>query len=138
MTTVRGALLRRQFEVTWGLFEYHLESDPVPVPTVPTVAWLCWCIDRWWGTAIDGIEGRTPWKHEDVQPQSDAAAVVARLRERRAEWLRLLEDLEDARLDEVSVVLCGEGSMFTVADTWRVDEGRRGDRPAVPDPARCR
>ncbi|MCF2532508.1 DinB family protein [Yinghuangia soli] len=148
MITVRGALLRGQFEVTWALFEYHLErladadylwpaaavhwsiretdagawvvdwadSEPDPVP-VPTVAWLCWHVDWWWGTAIDGVQGRTLRARADVQPQRDAAAVVARLREHRTEWLRLLEDLDDARLDALSVVPWGEGSSFTVADT---------------------
>ncbi|WTX00229.1 DinB family protein [Streptomycetaceae bacterium NBC_01309] len=151
MSTPRVALLRNQFDITWALFEYHLDrltdadylwppatahwtirpsntgadggwevdwadTEPDPVP-VPTVAWLCWHIDWWWGTTIDAVDGRTPCARADVRPEPDPAAMTGRLREHRTAWLRTLDALDDARLDAASTVPWSEGTAYTVADT---------------------
>ncbi|MBY8848322.1 MULTISPECIES: DinB family protein [Saccharothrix] len=102
-------LLHWQFDLTWGLFEYHLErlvpgdhlwepadlvwtirdgvpdwaeSEPDPVP-VPTIAWVSWHIGWWWSVAIDHAAGRRP---------RDRAEVVWPGPERVVDWLRAMRD----------------------------------------------
>lgn len=114
-------LLRRQFDLTWALFEYHLErltpedhlwepaslvwtvrdgvpdwaeAEPDPVP-VPTVAWVSWHIGWWWSVAIDHVTGRPPRERADVV-WPGPASVAGWLRGLRDEWLELLPALDPA------------------------------------------
>ncbi|MBM7809821.1 DinB family protein [Saccharothrix algeriensis] len=112
-------LLRWQFDLTWSLFEYHLErlapedhlwepvgsvwtirdgapdwaeTEPEPVP-VPTIAWVSWHVGWWWSVAIDHVLGRTPRHRAEVSwPGPDRAADW--LRGLRDEWTGLLPTLD--------------------------------------------
>jgi hypothetical protein len=112
-------LLRWQFDLTWALFEYHLErlspddylwepagnvwtirdgvpdwadTEPDPVP-VPTVAWVSWHLGWWWSVAVDHAHGRAARAREDiVWPGPDATE--AWLRGLRAEWVAVLDTLD--------------------------------------------
>ncbi|MFC6094193.1 DinB family protein [Saccharothrix lopnurensis] len=112
-------LLRWQFDLTWALFEYHLErlvpgdhlweptgsvwtvrdgvpdwadTEPDPVP-VPTIAWVSWHLGWWWSVAIDHARERTPRDRVEITwPGPDR--VVEWLRGLRDEWVELLPTLD--------------------------------------------
>jgi hypothetical protein len=112
-------LLRWQFDLTWALFEYHLErltpddflweptgnvwtvrdgvpdwaeTEPDPVP-VPTIAWISWHIGWWWSVTIDHAHDRRPRDREDiVWPGPDKT--VDWLRGLRDEWVAVLDTLD--------------------------------------------
>lgn len=123
MSVSRCELLRWQFELTWSLFEIHLQrlrpadflwepakpcwtvrdgvpdwadTEPDPIP-VPTAAWLSWHIGWWWGVTLDHAQGREPRDREDVTWPADGT--VEWLRGLRTEWLAVLDRLSDADLD---------------------------------------
>ncbi|WP_447002145.1 DinB family protein [Saccharothrix isguenensis] len=112
-------LLRRQFDLTWALFEYHLErltsedhlwepaglvwtirdgapdwaeSEPDPTP-VPTIAWVSWHIGWWWSVTIDHAAGRPTRERTDVV-WPGPEFVADWLRGLRDEWLQLLPGLD--------------------------------------------
>lgn len=136
-------LLRRQFDLTWALFEHHLERleprdhlwQPAPlcwtlhlregvwVPDfaaeepdpvpVPTVAWLGWHIGWWWGTALELLQEREALAPESVHWPGPDGAVEW-LRSFRGRWLTLLPEL-DPRAP--APFPWPEGTGHTVADT---------------------
>ena len=131
-STSRRDLLRWQFDLTWSLFEYHLERlepddfwwEPADVcwtvrPTtggwlpdwsdaeldpvpVPTIAWLSWHIGWWWTVAIDHAQGRVPRERTDVTWPGDGPAAVGWLRGLREDWLAVLDGLSEDRLDAIA------------------------------------
>ncbi|MEU6354883.1 DinB family protein [Streptomyces sp. NPDC047072] len=141
MSDVRRDLLRRQFELTWALFEYHLErletddflwepaplcwtlhapdwrpdwadTEPEPVP-VPTIAWLTWHIAWWWGVALDHAEGRPPRDRTDVVWPGPGEPAIEELRALRTAWLKALAR---TTLDDVAPFPWPNDPSYTVAD----------------------
>jgi hypothetical protein len=114
-------LFRWQFDLTWSLFEFHLERlepadflwepaelvwtvrdgvpdwdeaelDPIPVPTI---AWVTWHLGWWWSVTVDHAKGRPPRDREEiVWPGPDRT--VAWLRGLRDEWVEVLDTLDPA------------------------------------------
>lgn len=145
MSVSRSELLRWQFELTWSLFEHHLERlepadfrwepaphcwtvrrnsagewvpdwaepEPDPVP-IPTIGWVSWHIGWWWGVTLDHARGRTPRERTEVRWPGEEAAVEW-LRSLRAEWLTVLEELTERRLDEAAPFPWPTDSGHTVA-----------------------
>ncbi|GAB2670197.1 DinB family protein [Saccharopolyspora gloriosae] len=148
MPTSRPELLRWQFDMTWSLFEYHLERleeadfrwepaelcwtlrpdagggwtpdfaevEPDPVP-VPTIAWVAWHIGWWWGTTLDHLRGRPPRDRADITWPGDGDLAVGWLRDLRAEWLVVLDELTDRRLDDPAPFPWRDDPAMTVAHT---------------------
>ncbi|WP_208085429.1 DinB family protein [Brevibacterium atlanticum] len=128
MTTRR--LLQRQFEIAWGLLDYHLErmndedlhwrvapvvwdihragnewvpdfAETEPDPVpVPTVAWVTWHIDWWWSTAHAHLTKTPPPTRDQIGWPGAAEAVKDRLRGLRREWATALSGCAD--LDQAS------------------------------------
>ncbi|MDT0326935.1 DinB family protein [Nocardiopsis lambiniae] len=143
MSDARTDLLRRQFDLTWGLLEYHLDrlvpedvlwepaglcwtmrpegdgwspdwADTEPDPVpVPTIGWLSWHIGWWWEVTLDHLAGRVPRDREAVD-WPGPEGVVARLVGLREEWTRVLPTVD---LDAPAPFPWPEGSGMTVADT---------------------
>ncbi|MEI7030438.1 DinB family protein [Streptomyces pratensis] len=146
MDTSRRDLLRWQFDLTWSLFEYHLErlkpedflwepashcwtvhrqadgtwqpdwaeTEPEPVP-VPTIGWVSWHIGWWWSTAVEHARGRRPPERTAITWPGDAEGTVGWLRAIRDDWLGVLEDLENTRLDAPVAFPWDEDAALTVA-----------------------
>jgi hypothetical protein len=125
-------LLRWQFDLTWSLFEYHLErlepddflwepavhhwtmrstgegwspdwSEVEPEPVpVPTIAWLTWHIGWWWSTAISHASGTTPPEREAVIWPGPGKSTLEWLRGLREEWVAALKDLAPAELGTIA------------------------------------
>lgn len=112
-------LLRWQFDLTWSLFEYHLdrltpddflweptdnvwtvrngtpdwaETEPDPIP-VPTIAWVSWHMGWWWSVAIDHASGRPPRAREDVAWPGPEKTTTW-LRGLHDEWVAVLDTLD--------------------------------------------
>lgn len=143
MNDARIDLLRRQFDLTWGLLEYHLDrlvpedvlwepvglcwtmhrsgdgwapdwADSEPDPIpVPTVGWVTWHIGWWWGVTLDHLAGRVPRDREAVA-WPGPDGVVEWLSALREEWLTVLPTVS---LDAPAPFPWPEGSGMTVADT---------------------
>lgn len=92
------------------------ETEPEPVP-VPTVGWLTWHLDWWWGTALDHLRGRTPRVRDEVVWPGDGEAAVTGLRGLRTDWLAALDALTEADLDGPAPFPWPPGSGHTVAHT---------------------
>ncbi|MFI6574591.1 DinB family protein [Nocardiopsis sp. NPDC050513] len=144
MTDDRADVLRRQFDLTWALFEYHLDrlvpedflwepaalcwtmrdaeggwvpdwADTEPDPVpVPTIAWLSWHIGWWWGITRDHLAGRTPRERDEVRWPGPDKS-VAWLRDLGEGWSREMSRPLD--LDAAAPFPWPEGSGMTVADT---------------------
>ncbi|NYJ32457.1 DinB family protein [Nocardiopsis aegyptia] len=97
MTDRRATLLSSQFDLTWALFEYHLDRL-VPEDFLWEPARVCW-------TVRNRDEIRWPGPEE----------CVAWLRDLRERWSRVLEQAPD--LDAPAPLPWPEGSGMTVADT---------------------
>lgn len=126
---LRGALLR-QFDIAWGLTEYHLNgleteeclwrpaTKGLHVQLVDgqwkadwpehegydlgpsSIAWLTWHMVLWWSMVIDHSFGSATLAREDVSWPGTAEAVRARIVELQAEWRRRLEALSDDELSD--------------------------------------
>jgi DinB family protein len=112
-------LFRWQFDLTWSLFEFHLERlepddflwepaklvwtvrdgvpdwdeaelDPIPVPTL---AWVTWHIGWWWSVTLDHVTGRPPRERTDIR-WPGPEETVAWLRGLRDEWVEVLGTLD--------------------------------------------
>lgn len=142
--TDRIGLLRWQFDLTWALFEYHLErlededflwepaaetwtlhpvadgwepdwADTEPDPVpAPTIAWLTWHIGWWWTTATAHVQRRAPRDRADVKWPGPAASAEW-LRGHRDDWLAALDALADADLDAPSAYPWPGDAGLTVA-----------------------
>ncbi len=129
MSTSRIELVRWQFDLTWSLFEFHLErlseadflwepaalcwtlrpdgaggwvpdwaeTEPDPIP-VPTIGWLSWHIGWWWSAALDHVRGNPPRTPGDIAWPGPGLPTVTWLRRSRAEWIELLDALDDDAL----------------------------------------
>jgi hypothetical protein len=144
MTDSRITVLTGQFDLTWALFEYHLErivpedvlwepaevcwtvrdeggvwtpdwADTEPDPVpVPTIAWVSWHIGWWWSVAQDHLGGRVPRERDEVR-WPGPDAWPAWLRDLRERWTRVLEAGPD--LDAPAPFPWPPDSGMTVADT---------------------
>ncbi|WP_217234967.1 DinB family protein [Streptomyces sp. AC555_RSS877] len=146
MTVSQSDLLRRQFDLTWALFEYHLDrlepedflwepahcwtvrrtpdgtwlpdwADTEPDPVpVPTIAWLSWHIGWWWGVTLDHVEGRPPRARTDVTWPGAGKPTVQWLRDLRTAWLTALTRLTDTDLSATAPFPWQDDPEHTVAD----------------------
>ncbi|MEU6074160.1 DinB family protein [Micromonospora sp. NPDC047074] len=147
MSTASRALLRWQFDLTWSLFEYHLDrlepadflwepaahcwtmrrgpggwtpdwADTEPDPIpVPTLGWVTWHVGWWWTVAMDQLGGRPARQRADVQWPGPGEPAVAWLRGLRTEWLELLDRLTDADLDGIAPFPWQDDPAHTVTHT---------------------
>ncbi|MEV6910066.1 DinB family protein [Amycolatopsis sp. NPDC051071] len=147
MPVSRSGLSRWQFDLTWSLFEYHLDrlkpgdflwepsdlcwtvredggvwsadwAGTEPDPVpVPTIAWLTWHIGWWWSVTLDHANQRTPREREDVTWPGDGESAVEWLRGLREEWLAVLDRLTDAELDTDSAYPWAKEAGLTFAHT---------------------
>ena len=122
------SLLRWQFDLTWSLFEVHLErlepedfllepaglcwtmrpgadgwvpdwADVEPDPIpVPTLGWVTWHLGWWWSVTLDHAQGRTPRVRAEIRWPGPGSATVEWLRGLRTEWLAVLDRLTDTDL----------------------------------------
>ncbi|WP_280504759.1 DinB family protein [Nocardia farcinica] len=90
----------------------EIEPDPMPAPTV---AWLSWHIDWWWGTALAHLEGREPTPREQVCWPGTGAAALQRLRALRTAWAAALDASDDATLEAPSAYPWPAEAGLTVA-----------------------
>jgi len=71
------------------------EREPDPIP-VPTISWVSWHIGWWWSVTLDHAQGRPPRERTAIGWPGDGRSAVAWLRDLRAEWLAVLEQLDPA------------------------------------------
>ncbi|GAA2780865.1 DinB family protein [Saccharopolyspora taberi] len=138
-------LLRWQFDLTWSLFEVHLQrlepedfrwepaahcwtmhpdgdgwtpdfAEVEPDPVpVPTLGWVTWHIGWWWSVTLDHLQGRTP--RAEVAWPGPGQATVEWLRALRAEWLTVLDRLTDTDLAAPAPFPWRDDPEMTVAHT---------------------
>lgn len=129
MAASRRDLLVWQFELTWSLFEYHLDrldpadvfwepaglcwtvrrtdagwvadwQDVEPDPVpVPTIAWLTWHLGWWWSTALDHLRNGPIRERDAVEWPGGGDELAVWLRGMRSEWLAAVGRLDEAGLD---------------------------------------
>ena len=135
-------VLLAQYELTWSLFEYHLErltpgdllwepaelcwtvhpaaggwqadwSDEHLDPIpVPTIGWLSWHIGWWWTVAIAHARGAVPPERTAVRWPGDLAGTLEWMRVLRDQWWHVLDDADEDKLD------------IPVAFPWPPETGR--------------
>jgi hypothetical protein len=124
---IRDALLR-QFDIAWGITDYHLDGlgteECLWRPAnkglhvqlhdgewradwpehegydlgASSIAWLTWHMVFWWRMVIDHSFGAASLAREDVPWPGTAEAVRARIVELQVEWRRRLELVDDDEL----------------------------------------
>lgn len=129
MPVCRRDLLRWQFDLTWSLFELHLDQlkpeDFLWEPTIrcatmrpgvdgwvpdwpssepepapmPTIGWVSWHIGWWWTVTLDHAQGRAPRDRGEIEWPGGGRATIEWLRGLRRDWLAVLDRLTDADLD---------------------------------------
>ncbi|MEU7633717.1 DinB family protein [Nocardia sp. NPDC049220] len=90
------------------------DTEPDPIP-VPTIGWLTWHIGWWWSAAIDYAEGRTPSARDEAPWPGSGAAAIARLRNLREQWCRMLDGLTEVALDRTATYPWPADADLTVA-----------------------
>ncbi len=104
--------MRRHGEAAWVADWADTEPDPIPVPTI---GWLSWHIGWWWSVAIDHARHRPPRERTEIVWPGPGAPTVEWLRGLRAEWLEVLDGLDDAALDAGSAYPWPADAGLTVA-----------------------
>ncbi len=104
--------MRQHGEQVWVADWADTEPDPIPVPTI---GWLTWHIGWWWSVAIDHARHRPPRDRTEIAWPGPGAPTVEWLRGLRADWLDVLDGLDDAALDADSAYPWPAEAGLTVA-----------------------
>lgn len=97
----------------WRADFADIEPDPVPVPTI---AWLTWHIDYWWGATLASMHALPRRAPTEVLWPGNGPAAVARLHTLAAQWRELLATISIERLAEPASFPWGTAEGRTIAD----------------------
>ncbi|MCD5316428.1 DinB family protein [Kineosporia babensis] len=92
------------------------ESEPDPIP-VPTIAWTSWHLTWWLGSALEQAAGREPLDPLTVAWPGVGEPAVTLLRELGAQWVAVLDGLDDETLAAATSYPWPADAGRTVADT---------------------
>ncbi|MFE6924729.1 DinB family protein [Nocardia sp. NPDC057663] len=90
------------------------DTEPDPIP-VPTIGWLSWHIGWWWSVALDHVRHQPPRERTDIAWPGPGSPTVEWLRQLRADWVELVDTLDDAALDSGSAYPWPADAGLTIA-----------------------
>lgn len=99
---------------TGGWIADWADTEPDPIP-VPTIGWLSWHIGWWWSVAIDHVRHQPPRERTAVGWPGPGSPTVEWLRHLRADWVAIVDTLDDAALDSGSAYPWPADAGLTIA-----------------------